>query len=340
MGFFLNSCSHQPLKRAINSDQNSPGTDFIELLASKDRGIVTDPSHETQILYTGERTQKAALLIHGLHESPSYMKGLAKFYKDEGYNVVSLRLPGHMTKDRDGLNRVKFNEWVEAAENGYQAAKSMGNEVEIAGYSTGGTLAVYLALEHPDDVKKIVMIAPALALSNFVFFSTLTLGQGSIDSGKICKTVDSKGFLCRALQITDEQIKPMLKEGLVASPSAGFQVQKLIQFINDKFGEKRLSSDEQGMSADDGYYKKLEEVYLKLTIPILMVNSEADKVVNWKFNNAFAEHYPGRKEVILYKKAEKINHIMINKSSLDHFKSDPSISNPYFDEIFAAIRRL
>ncbi len=236
-----------------------------------------------------------------------------------------------MRKDATAIDKVKYEEWLNDAEQSFKIANGLGQNLEVLGYSTGGTLAAYLALRHPQDIKALYLIAPALALSSKVFFSSLMLGQSSLDSLKICQNADATNWMCRLFKFSDDQAQVMLRDRIVTSPSAGYQVQSLINFIDRTFNSSEDQTD---------YYQSLLEVYNKLSVPILMVNSKSDNVINLDFNEKFIQSYKARKENILFEKSLGIKHIFINKSSVDAFLNTKPGYNLHFEEITSGVERL
>src|SRR5688500_9902352 len=59
------------------------------------------------------RARLAALLVHGLTDSPYSMRALADTLLAQGYYVVVLRLPGHGTIP-SGLVNVGWEDWYES----------------------------------------------------------------------------------------------------------------------------------------------------------------------------------------------------------------------------------
>lgn len=312
----------------------SAHTTHRTLLATEAQQVSAD-IHRSQLIHHDEPTKKAVLILHGLHESPHYMQSFADYFFHQGYNVYSLLLPGHQSNDREALTKVRYTDWITAAEKALAVAQGLGQEVEVLGYSTGGTLATYLALEHPDLVKKLYLISPALALSDKVALSSYFLGWTSLDSKKICKTHDSKSFLCRIFKITDDQLYPMMKEGIISSPAAGFEVQKLINHLIRKYGPSDYFTDQES-----NYYVVLADIYNRLKTPLLMVGSESDNVIDASFNYEFAKEYKGKKVNILFPKKAKITHISITKPQGHGFSQAPEIYNSSFDKILEGIDQI
>ena len=66
-----------------------------------------------------KNTKGVILLLHGLSDSPYYMRALGKVFKDEGFYVFALRLPGHGTLP-SGLINVTWQDWYKATEWGVE----------------------------------------------------------------------------------------------------------------------------------------------------------------------------------------------------------------------------
>lgn len=328
-----------PFENEINEESHlrSALAQYVDHEAEETKWV-TSEAHHSQLMSHGFRTQKSILIMHGLLESPFYMQHFAEYFFDHGYNVYSLLLPGHQSQDREALSKVKYTEWITAAEQGFKIAQDLGDEVEILGYSTGGTLAAYLALERPAQIKKMYLISPALYLSFKISISSLLVGWSSLDSEKICKTADANNITCRALKFSDNQLEPMIKEGLISSLAAGLEVQKLISFISRKFHVSTASlSEENGTS---NYYSNLMDIYLQIKVPILMVGTANDNVVNADFNNELARKYQGIKENIFFPKDLKVTHISITKTPEHGFQKAPEIYNPAFDQILNGLTKI
>jgi hypothetical protein len=56
----------------------------------------------------------AVLLVHGLSDSPYSMRAVAETFRDQGFYVLALRLPGHGTIP-SGLLHVRWQDWYAAA---------------------------------------------------------------------------------------------------------------------------------------------------------------------------------------------------------------------------------
>jgi carboxylesterase len=102
------------------------------------------------------------LLVHGFTATTVEVRDLAKSLLAAGYTVSGPLLPGHYTQPAD-LNRVRWQDWVEAVERSYAQLADKCSTVVVGGESTGGLLALYLASRHP-EVAAVLAYAPALRL--------------------------------------------------------------------------------------------------------------------------------------------------------------------------------
>ena len=112
------------------------------------------------------------LLIHGLSGSTADMEFIAGTLARAGQRVVNVALPGHGTRPEDLLS-VRMQDWIGAAESQIDACPQ---DVFIVGQSMGALLALYGAAQHPDKIKGLALLAPAIRLSggfNRLFLSLL-----------------------------------------------------------------------------------------------------------------------------------------------------------------------
>jgi carboxylesterase len=89
-----------------------------------------------------------ALVLHGFTGSPQSMRPLAEAFADAGYAVELPLLPGHGTTVQD-MAAYGWPEWTAAVESAYQRLAGRSETVVVAGLSMGGSLALWLASEHP-----------------------------------------------------------------------------------------------------------------------------------------------------------------------------------------------
>jgi esterase/lipase len=112
--------------------------------------------------FRGNRTEYAALLIHGLNDSAYYMADLAQVFEDHDINTVTLLLSGHGTFAKDILN-VKAEDWRSEALYAFNMASLAGEKVVLGGFSLGATLALDLMLQG-QEIHGLFLFSPALEL--------------------------------------------------------------------------------------------------------------------------------------------------------------------------------
>jgi len=104
------------------------------------------------------------LLIHGLYGSPFWMRDLGEHFYNKGCLVRSILLPGHGTAPGDLLH-MNYEAWLAAAKYGIESFSQEVEEIILIGYSTGGLLAMYHALQN-EKIDALILFAPALKIRN------------------------------------------------------------------------------------------------------------------------------------------------------------------------------
>jgi len=112
------------------------------------------------------------LLLHGASDSPYSMRALAERFRERGFEVLALRLLGHGTAPA-GLVSARWQDGAAAARLGARHVAGRlppGRPFYIAGYSTGGALAVEYELARlgGEDLPApagLVLVSPAIGVS-------------------------------------------------------------------------------------------------------------------------------------------------------------------------------
>jgi esterase/lipase len=106
--------------------------------------------------------RRGVLLVHGLTDSPYFMRPLANFFAQNGFRVMAILLPGHGTRPGDLLD-VRWQEWANAVAYGTDRLADEVDEVYLAGFSAGGTLSLCHSLRD-DRVRGLFLYSPALEI--------------------------------------------------------------------------------------------------------------------------------------------------------------------------------
>jgi len=89
------------------------------------------------------------LVCHGFTGCPQSMRPLAEAFAAAGFAVELPLLPGHGRSVEDMIP-TRWSDWSAAIDTAYRELASRCDQVVVAGLSMGGTLAVWLAVQHPE----------------------------------------------------------------------------------------------------------------------------------------------------------------------------------------------
>lgn len=117
-----------------------------------------------------ETLRGAALLVHGLSDSPYAMRAVAEELRDQGLYVVALRLPGHGTVPA-GLLDVSWRDWYAAVELAaqYTSERAGSGPLYLGGFSTGAALSTLYTVRGLEDEslprpRRLILISPAIGI--------------------------------------------------------------------------------------------------------------------------------------------------------------------------------
>lgn len=113
-----------------------------------------------------------ALLVHGLTDSPYSVRALAEIYVREGFYALGLRMPGHGTIP-GALTDASWEDWSAAVRLGARHVRARigaNAPLHFVGYSNGGALVSYHALEALDDPAlakpdRLVLVSPMIGVT-------------------------------------------------------------------------------------------------------------------------------------------------------------------------------
>lgn len=128
------------------------------------------------------------VLFHGLSDSPYFMASIGDFLRTKGYVVIAPLTPGHgkIEADADMQDESLKTRWYAHTDNVMGFAKEMADianlPVVIGGFSTGGALASYFTINHPEQVDALLLFSGALALSGAAEAMSNVWGMKSLAS--------------------------------------------------------------------------------------------------------------------------------------------------------------
>lgn len=93
--------------------------------------------------YLGDET--GILLIHGFTGSPSELRPMGHFLREQGYTVYAPLLAGHGTSPEE-LAETTWQDWWNSVKAGYERLQTVEvKKIYVVGHSMGGLLAFYVA---------------------------------------------------------------------------------------------------------------------------------------------------------------------------------------------------
>jgi carboxylesterase len=101
------------------------------------------------------------LVLHGFTGSPKSMRPWAEHLAAAGLTVELPRLPGHGTRWQD-MAVTRWDDWYAEVDRSFGSLRGRCESVFVMGLSMGGSLALRLAEQRPDEVAGLVLVNPAV----------------------------------------------------------------------------------------------------------------------------------------------------------------------------------
>jgi len=145
----------------VRVDINETNRDVV---LDANRPFEMKPDKKKYPLDKSGRHARGILLIHGLSDSPYFMRAVSRHFQARGFLVRSILLPGHGTVPGDLLH-VTYKEWIKATDYGVHQMASCVEHLYMGGFSTGGALCVREALKNP-KIRGLVLFSPAFGIKS------------------------------------------------------------------------------------------------------------------------------------------------------------------------------
>jgi alpha-beta hydrolase superfamily lysophospholipase len=128
---------------------------------------VLRPGCHPRLLRHNPPSGRALVLVHGLSDSPAFLGALAEhFHSRLGYDVYLPLLAGHGLCQPRGMRGVRLEQWLDNVHFAVATAARGGAMVFLGGLSTGGALALLLALGEGAVDGDLFLFSPALGLAD------------------------------------------------------------------------------------------------------------------------------------------------------------------------------
>jgi len=145
-------------------------TELEDYIAKNESKHVIKADNESRIIWndsTKKKTPYSVVYLHGF--SASYKEGdpvHLTFAKDFGCNLYLPRLADHGIDTTDQLLQFTPDRLWESSKEALAIGKAIGDNVIVMSTSTGGTMALLLAAEYPQDVFALISMSPNIAIND------------------------------------------------------------------------------------------------------------------------------------------------------------------------------
>lgn len=144
-----------------------------------------------------ESLRGAAVLVHGLSDSPYAMRALGELLREQGFYVLALRLPGHGTVPAALLD-VEWRDWYAAVDLAARhAAARVGPDrpLYLGGFSTGAALTTLYAVRGLNDpsvprARRLILLSPAIGLTAAARLTRILAGLSFLPAFEKSKWID------------------------------------------------------------------------------------------------------------------------------------------------------
>jgi alpha-beta hydrolase superfamily lysophospholipase len=153
-------------------DYSNTITKIIEQAKNREEALpLRNEKCRSKFLFHPKLTKRVCLFFHGFTAGSYQFEPLAEALYKIGYNVLIPLVPGHgiagnWNKDNPPPLPETAEIYQKFALEWLQKAQPLGESLILGGYSSGGTLAAWLAQEYPQEIEKTLLFAPYLSGSN------------------------------------------------------------------------------------------------------------------------------------------------------------------------------
>ena len=214
-----------------------------------------------------DKKKSTILLMHGSGLTHIVWSLHEQFYASQGFNVLSVDLPGHGNSEGPSLKSIeKISDWIKSL-----MIKINIEKIIIIGHSQGGLVGIDFASRYPELIEKIVLVANSYKMP---------VNQDLID---LAEAGDEKAVLL------------MMKWGYEGSKAfiGGNPVKKIVNSARDI--REVLAVD---LNACNNY-KNGESAIKQINCPTLCIFGDLDKMVPVKVGLKMSEQITNSKTKII-----------------------------------------
>jgi esterase/lipase len=139
-------------------------------IATQESKHKVKPDNEARIIWadsTKQKTKFSMVYLHGFSASQKEGDPIHwQFAKEFGCNLYLARLADHGVDTTEQLLYFTADRWWQSSKEALAIGKAIGEHVILMSTSTGGTMAIMLAAEYPDDVYAMINMSPNIAVND------------------------------------------------------------------------------------------------------------------------------------------------------------------------------
>lgn len=168
--YFLGPTPHRNVWSLTLPQVPQQPAELESFVAANEAGHKLKPDNEARIVWfdsTKSKTPYSVVYLHGFSASqeegdPVHLDFAKKF----GCNLYLSRLADHGIDTTEQLLHFTGDRFWESAKEALMIGKAIGEKVIVMSCSTGGTAALVLAGEFPEDVYALINLSPNIAVNN------------------------------------------------------------------------------------------------------------------------------------------------------------------------------
>ncbi len=222
--------------------------------------------------------QEAVLLVHGFNDCPRLWDSFVEELVQQGYHCRAMRLPGFAMPNHE-YAKATLEEWVKAIQEEANALRKNHDRVHLVAHSLGSAISVDCETQHPGTFDSMSLLAPLIAVS---------------DARSPVLTTRQWDGVGRALLIfTQATYNPFPPD--MQDPQAGEYPWRVPGTPRSVIAQTLQVSD------------KIRSLAGELDLPVMMVASEQDLVVDFDEAKKFYEQVKSEK---LWMEANQSGHLL------------------------------
>ncbi len=168
--YFIGPTPAKPVFSSVMPSVPQSPDELENYVAQNESKHKLKPDNEARIIWadsTKAKTKYSVIYLHGFSASQEEGDPVHEnFAKKFGCNLYLARLADHGVDTVDQLINFTPDRWWESSKQALAIGKALGEKVIIISTSTGGTTALMLAAQYPEDVYALINMSPNIAIND------------------------------------------------------------------------------------------------------------------------------------------------------------------------------